>query len=93
MNLLKAMSRDCDYRYKIKIPIPSSDEVDALLKNRHNGWSINRGDASFLISLSLSLKTNGLMELTMTVESLQVRRHSEAQTGAINDIKVDVNDL
>ncbi len=93
MNLLKAMSRDCDYRYKIKIPIPSSDEVDALLKNRHNGWSINRGDASFLISLTLSLKTNGLMELTMTVESLQVRRHSEAQTGAINDIKVDVNDL
>ena len=93
MNLLKAISRDCDYRYEIKVPIPSRDEVDALLKNRHNGWSINCRDASFLISLSLLLKTNGLMELTMTVESLQVRRHSEAQTGAMNDIEVNVNDL
>ena len=93
MNLLKALSRDCDYRYKIKIPIPYHDEVDALLKNRHNGWSINCRDASFLISLSLLLKTNGLMELTMTVESLQVRRHSEAQTGAMNDIEINVNDL
>lgn len=93
MNLLKAMSHDCDYRYKIKIPMPSSDEVDALLKNRHNGWSINCRDASFLISLSFSLKTNGLMKLAMTVESLQVRRHSETQLGTINDIEVNANDL
>ena len=93
MNLLKAISRDCDYRYEIKVPIPSRDEVDALLKNRHNGWSINRGDASFLISLSLSLKTNGLIQLTMTVESLQVRRHFRAHIDTINDIEVNVNDF
>lgn len=93
IGLLKAMSRDCDYRYKIKIPVPSSDEVDALLKNRHNGWSVNRGDSSFLISLSLSLKTNGLIQLTMTVESLQVRRHFRAHIDTINDIEVNVNDF
>lgn len=93
IELLKAMSRDCDYRYKIKIPVPSSDEVDALLKNRHNGWSVNRGDSSFLISLSLSLKTNGLIQLTMTVESLQVRRHFGAHIDTINDIEVNVNDF
>lgn len=93
IELLKVMSRDCDYRYKIKIPIPSSDEVDALLKNRHTGWSVNRGDSSFLISLSVSLQTKGLMQLTMTVENLQVRRRSEAHTSTINDIVVNVNDL
>lgn len=93
MNILKALSRDCDYRYKIKIPIPSCDEVDALLKNSNKGWSTNCMDSSFLISLSLSQKTNGLMKLTMTVENLQVRRHSEAQAGAINDIEVYVDDL
>lgn len=93
MNLLKAMLRDCDFRYKIKPPDPSRDEVDAVLKGHHSGWSVNCRDASFLISLSLSLKTNGLIELTMTVESLLVRRHSEAKTSAMKDIEVDVNDL
>ena len=93
MNILKALSRDCDYRYKIKVPMPSSDEIDAMLKSRNKGWSTNCKDFPFLISLSLSPKVNGLMKLTMTVENLQVRRHSEAETGAINDIEVNVNDL
>ena len=93
VNMLKALSRDCDYRYKIRVPIPSCDAVDALLKNRNKGWSTNCMDSSFLITLSLSQKTNGLTKLAMTVESLQVRRYAEAQAGAINDIEVNVDDL
>ena len=93
IRFLRSMSRDCDYRYKIMVPLPSAADVDVLLKNRHGGWSVECGDESFLITLALFYSGNAFVRVTLTVESKQVRYPSKRRVGDTKEVETDIDDL
>ena len=93
MEMLESMSRACYCQYKIKIPIPSNDDIDVLLRTGSAGWSIKRDDGVFLISLSLSHKTDKAVQFRMTVESMRARQYPDKHANPTKDIEIDVGDL
>ena len=93
IRFLRSMSRDCDYRYKIMVPLPTAADVDTLLKNRHGEWSVECGDDSFLITLALIFTSNGSVRVTLTVESKQVRSPPKRRVGDTKEVEIDIGDL
>jgi hypothetical protein len=93
IKFLNSISKAFDYMYRIKVPIPCADDVDALMKNNHGEWSVENGDDRFLLTLSLSVSGNKSIRVTMTVESKQVRHPIKRRPDDAKDVEVNVSDL
>ena len=92
IKFLNSISKTFDYMYRIKVPIPSADDVDALMKNNHGEWSVENGDDLFLLTLALSVSDNKSMRVTMAVESKQVRHPIKRRTEDTKDVEVELVD-
>ena len=92
IKFLNSISKAFDYMYRIKVPIPRADDVDALMKNNHGEWSIERGDDLFLLTLSLSVSDNKSIRVTMMVESKQVRHPIKRRPDDTKDVEVELVD-
>ena len=92
IKFLNSISKAFDYMYRIKVPIPRADDVDALMKNNHGEWSVENGDDRFLLTLSLSVSGNKSIRVTMTVESKQVRHPIKRRPDDAKDVEVELVD-
>ena len=93
IKFLNSISKAFDYMYRIKVPVPVAGDIDALMKNKNEKWSAERGDDLFLLTLTLSVPDNNSMRVLMTVESKQVRHPIKRRAEETQDVEVDVSDL
>ena len=94
IRLIRTLSKDFDYWYKIKVPVPRAADIMAL-KSGHLGkaWAREFGDGLFAIRLSIALIERDLMRVEMEIESKKVRAPSVIQSDDIDEIEVKVDGL